>query len=204
MPEMALVERLFFRSSVWRAGSGISAYNIPVDQLGVDILEIGTGSGAVARRLMTANPGLTITAADVDPHMVSVARRRLRRFPSSSVIHADATHLPFNDESFDSVLSCLMLHHVVDWEQAVSEIARVLRPGGRFIGFDLIRTRLTSLIHRMERSPYRLTRPTELSAECIRHHLPADVRPHLSGQLMTFTATKRRHTDTPGWRLRCD
>ncbi|WAJ47882.1 class I SAM-dependent methyltransferase [Mycobacterium sp. Aquia_216] len=192
MPELSVIERMFFRSSVWRVGSGITAYTLPVDKLGVDILEIGSGSGAVAQRLLTTNPSLMLTAADVDPRMVSVAKKRLRWFPNASVIQADATDLPFNDSSFDCVVSCLMLHHVVGWEQAVTEIARVLRPGGRFVGFDLTRTPLTTLVHKFERSRYRLIRPVEFSAACVHQNLSAVVRPRLSGQLMSFAATKHR------------
>ncbi|HEY0227118.1 MAG TPA: class I SAM-dependent methyltransferase [Mycobacterium sp.] len=191
MPELSLVERMFFRSSVWRVASGISAYSVPVDKLGVDILEIGSGSGTVAQRLLTTNPSLKLTAADVDPRMVSVAKKRLRRFPNASVFRADATELPFSDSSFDCVVSCLMLHHVVRWEQAISEIARVLRPGGRLIGFDLTRTWLTTLVHKFERSPYRLIRPTEFSTACLHQNLAVVVRPRLSGQLMSFAATKQ-------------
>ena len=51
---------------------------------------------------------------------------------------ADATDLPFDDGRFSLVLSSAMLHHVVGWEQALSEATRVLRPGGRLVGFDLL------------------------------------------------------------------
>ena len=48
-------------------------------------------------------------------------RARVRR--------ADATDLPFPDDTFDAVVSFIMLHHVIDWEAAVAEAIRVLRPG---------------------------------------------------------------------------
>jgi ubiquinone/menaquinone biosynthesis C-methylase UbiE len=49
-----------------------------------------------------------------------------------------------------------MLHHVIDWPAALDEVARVLRPGGVFVGYDLTNTMLARLIHQADRSPYRL------------------------------------------------
>ena len=45
---------------------------------------------------------------------------------------------PFEDGCFDLVLSFAMLHHVGAWERAVAEAIRVLGPGGKFLGYDLI------------------------------------------------------------------
>ncbi|MGV0495105.1 class I SAM-dependent methyltransferase, partial [Mycobacterium kansasii] len=75
-------------------------------------------------------------ATDFDPAMVRTAARRLQAYPEVTVRGADATDLPFSADSFDSVLSCLMLHHIVEWERAIAEIARVLRPGGSLVLVD--------------------------------------------------------------------
>jgi ubiquinone/menaquinone biosynthesis C-methylase UbiE len=63
------------------------------------------------------------------------------------VEEADATDLPLDDGRFSLVLSCAMLHHVVGWEQALSEATRVLRPGGSLVGFDLLHVAGTKLPH---------------------------------------------------------
>jgi SAM-dependent methyltransferase len=55
-----------------------------------------------------------------------------------------------------------MLHHVIDWPEALDEVARVLRPGGVFVGYDLTNTMLARLIHQADRSPYRLLAVEEL------------------------------------------
>lgn len=49
-----------------------------------------------------------------------------------------------------------MLHHVIDWQKALSDMARVLRPGGALIGYDLSQTRLAEWVHVLDRSPYQL------------------------------------------------
>lgn len=189
MPAMSQIERAFCKTALWRGGTGQAVLgSLPLDRLGHDVLEIGSGSGDIAARLRQANPDLAITATDFDPVMVRTAARRLGAFGNVTVRGADATDLPFADDSFDSVLSCLMLHHVVEWEKAIAEIARVLRPGGVFTGYDLTRTPVATAIHRLDRSPFRLVNPAELDEVCARHGLAMQTRTRLAGQVMQFTS----------------
>jgi SAM-dependent methyltransferase len=129
-------------------------------------------------------------AIDIDPHMTRAAAARLHEFPNVSVKTADATAMPFPDGSFDSVVSCLMLHHIIDWERAVAEVARVLRPGGLFVGYDLVRTPLASLFHRLDGSPHRLIAPADFRAECKRAGFAITLRSRLVGHVMEFVASK--------------
>lgn len=189
MPAMSRIERAFCKTALWRGGTGQAVLgSIPVERLGHDVLEIGSGSGDIAARLRQGNPELAITATDFDPAMVRAAARRLHVFGDVTVRGADATDLPFADDSFDSVLSCLMLHHVVEWEKAIAEIARVLRPGGVFTGYDLTRTPMATAIHRLDRSPFRLVNPEELDEVCGRHGLQMRTRTRLAGQVMQFSS----------------
>jgi ubiquinone/menaquinone biosynthesis C-methylase UbiE len=103
------------------------------------ILEIGAGSGAMAAEVLAHYEDVTMTVTDFDQAMVDTAWARLGRFDGrASVAQADATALPFADETFDVVLSCIMLHHTVEWEKALAESVRVLRPGGHIVGYDLL------------------------------------------------------------------
>ena len=187
---MSRPERAFCCGTVWRSSSAAVARALSAQRLGRDVLEIGAGSGSVAGQLLSRNPGLALTAMDIDPHMTRAAATRLRGFANASVKTADATAMPFPDDSFDSVVSCLMLHHIGDWKRAVAEVARVLRPGGTFIGYDLVRTPLASQFHRLDGSPHRLLVPHDFRAECARHGLTTSLQSRLLGHVMRFVARK--------------
>lgn len=187
---MSSFERAYCCSAVWRSRSSTVARELCAQRLGHDVLEIGVGGGSVAQQILSDTPELAWTAIDIDPHMTQAAATRLRGFAGASVKTADAAAMPFPDESFDSVVSCLMLHHIIDWERAVAEAARVLRPGGIFVGYDLTRTRLASLFHRLDGSPYRLIAPDDFRAECTRHGLTASLQSRLLGHVMRFVARK--------------
>lgn len=160
MPTMSLLEASFCRSAPWRLLARRivpwSTQNLP---LAGDVLEIGGGSGRMAEQIVRVNSQVRITTTDIDPAMVMRASERLAEFPSAVARQADAKRLPFDDESFDAVAGFLMLHHIIEWEQAVAEVARVLRPGGQFVGYDLAASRAASLLHLVDRSPHRLIHP---------------------------------------------
>jgi ubiquinone/menaquinone biosynthesis C-methylase UbiE len=187
---MSRFERAYCCSSVWRSSSSTIARELCAQRLGRDVLEIGVGSGSVAQQLLSEAPELAWTAIDIDPHMAQAAATRLGGFSNASVKTADATAMPFPDDSFDSVVSCLMLHHIIDWEGAVAEVARVLRPGGIFVGYDLTRTPLASLFHRLDGSPHRLIVPDDFRTECARHGLTASLQSRVLGHVMRFVARK--------------
>jgi ubiquinone/menaquinone biosynthesis C-methylase UbiE len=187
---MSRPERAFCCGVLWRSSSATIARELRAQRLGRDVLEIGAGSGSVARHILSSDPELAWTAIDIDPHMTQAATAALSGFPHASAKTADATAMPFADESFDAVVSCLMLHHIIDWERTVGEVARVLRPGGTFVGYDLVRTPLASLFHRLDRSPHRLLVPAEFAAECARHGLVVSLQSRLLGHVMRFVAHK--------------
>jgi ubiquinone/menaquinone biosynthesis C-methylase UbiE len=104
-----------------------------------EALEIGAGTGAVARELLTGFPDLSLVVTDRDSEMVADAERCLASWPERvRVEQADAAALPYHNGRFALVLSFAMLHHVIHWEQALAEAVRVLRPQGKFVGFDLL------------------------------------------------------------------
>jgi ubiquinone/menaquinone biosynthesis C-methylase UbiE len=190
MPAMSRIERAFCCAALWRRSTDATVKLLQPDRLGCDVLEIGSGAGGVAAALQRCLPNAAVTASDLDPVMVAASARRLAPHPSARAVPADATALPFGDETFDSVVCCLMLHHIVDWEIAIGEVARVLRPGGVFVGYDLARTRLATWLHHLDRSPFRLLTPDELVTTCRTAGLTAEAGALYRGHIMRFVATR--------------
>jgi SAM-dependent methyltransferase len=93
---------------------------------GVRVLDVATGPGYVAAR--AEQRGASVVGVDIAEAMVSLARRR---HPQLEFRRGNAEALPFVDGSFDAVVGNFVMHHLGQPEQAVSEFARVLLPGGR-------------------------------------------------------------------------
>ncbi|HJQ41702.1 MAG TPA: class I SAM-dependent methyltransferase [Jatrophihabitantaceae bacterium] len=146
MPIMPVGERFICRTSAWRSfARRIALWATSHEPLAGDVLEIGGGSGAMAEAVLRRFPDIRLTVADLDPLMVRAIEGELGG--RATAVVADATALPFDDASFDVVTSYLMLHHIGTWEDAVTEAVRVLRPGGRFIGYDVVDTGISRAFH---------------------------------------------------------
>lgn len=143
MPAMSKFEVATCRSAPWKwfAGRVVLPWGLQGFAPRGEVLEIGAGSGAMAAAVLARYPGVTMTVTDVDDVMVNAAAKRLAGFGDRARVQvADANALPFPDESFDVALSWIMLHHTEDWEQALAELVRVLRPGGHIVGYDLLKS----------------------------------------------------------------
>lgn len=143
MPELEGPEKRALSSELWRvmAQRGVvpwisSFHDLPEQ---ADVLEIGSGAGFNAESFLERHPGWRFTASDYDPEMVERCKERLARFgPRVRFETADATKLPFEDASFDLVISLGVWHHVGDWERALAECKRVLRSGAHMLVADLL------------------------------------------------------------------
>jgi ubiquinone/menaquinone biosynthesis C-methylase UbiE len=105
--------------------------------LGDDVLEIGPGPGITTP--LVRERSRRVTAVEIDPWSVRTLREKFRADPSITVVEGDATRMPFEDGRFSSAVCFTMLHHVPSTElqdRLLSEVDRVLRPGGTFIGSD--------------------------------------------------------------------
>lgn len=95
------------------------------------ILEVGCGTGVLAREIIKqAGPDSSVTGLDLSESMLEVARSIC---PEVDFRQGNAMDLPFDDESFDTVIAPFMLMFVPDPVLAVSEMWRVLKPGGRLV-----------------------------------------------------------------------
>ncbi|HVU03314.1 MAG TPA: class I SAM-dependent methyltransferase [Polyangiaceae bacterium] len=124
------------RYEAHRGGRDPGGYHDLVDELeselverfgrGKDVLEVGCGTGLVLSRI--ARFARSARGVDLSPGMLAHAQRR-----GLDVALGSATELPFPDSSFDVVCSFKVLAHVKEIDRALSEMARVTRPGGHVI-----------------------------------------------------------------------
>lgn len=193
MPVMSALEGAFCRSTPWRsfARRRVLPWALDGHPLTGEVLEIGGGSGAMAAGVARSFPGTRLTVTDVDAAMVDSARARLAQYTNVAVEVADVTALPFGAGRFDIVTSYLMLHHVIDWVDALAEVSRVLKPGGAFIGYDLTDTRIARWIHKVDGSPHRIIGPDELAdGLAVAGFAEITIRPSVREHLMRFHAHK--------------
>jgi ubiquinone/menaquinone biosynthesis C-methylase UbiE len=101
---------------------------------GGTVLEVGCGRGAGARLVRKAFQPDRLLILDLDYEMMRRAKAYLRpeELEAITLYAGDAARLPFKDNAFDALFGFGFLHHVPDWRQALSEVARVLKPGGRY------------------------------------------------------------------------
>ncbi|GAA2804579.1 class I SAM-dependent methyltransferase [Kribbella solani] len=100
------------------------------DVAGRRILDAGCGSGPLVADLKER--GASAAGFDASPAMIRLARERLGDDADLKV--ADLTQpLPYDNEAFDDALAMLVLHYLEDWSGPLTELRRVLKPGGRLI-----------------------------------------------------------------------
>lgn len=100
------------------------------DVAGRRVLDAGCGSGPLVADLKER--GASVAGFDASPAMIRLARGRLGDDADLKV--ADLTlPLPYDNEAFDDALAVLVLHYLEDWSGPLTELRRVLRPGGRLV-----------------------------------------------------------------------
>jgi ubiquinone/menaquinone biosynthesis C-methylase UbiE len=104
-----------------------------------DVLELGAGTGLNLPRYPRDGLG-RLVLSEPDPHMARRLRARVAgERPGAEVVEADAAALPFADASFDTVVATLVMCTVDDPPRVLREVARVLRPRGRFLFLEHVR-----------------------------------------------------------------
>ena len=148
----------------------------PSDQL----IDVGCGTGAAVR---AAAPTVRHSVGvDLSPGMLDRARELASGAASVEFRVADAEVLPFRDSTFSALLCTTSFHHYPAPEGAVSEMARVLAPGGRIVIADMITDR-----HVMRIVDHLLRRAQPSHARCYRTH---DLEQLLIGAGLTEPSTR--------------
>lgn len=152
------------------------------------VLDIGGGSGMVSR-VLSAAPGTECVCIDI-------SRAMLKHSPVSAV-QADALNLPFRDGAFDLVVAAAFFHHLPGNEpRLLEECRRVLKPGGRLVGYDPNGSCLQNRLF-MGRNPMRLRvfSPDELPI--VPEHLGRQVFEASFGRFEHFVFSFRNRKLTP-------
>ena len=115
-----------------------------------DVLEIGGGTGA---NLQYYGAGVrTLTIVEPEKPMLRRLQRHIEQAaPPAKALRAPAEDLPFNDASFDVVVSTLVLCTVDDVPRALRELHRVVRPGGKLLFIEHVRSDDPALARRQDR-----------------------------------------------------
>jgi ubiquinone/menaquinone biosynthesis C-methylase UbiE len=106
------------------------------------LIDIACGTGAFLAEVKRNYPRLAVTGIDLSPHYLTVAERRLSPWSRTTLVEANAEHLPLADASAD-VVTCIYLFHELPRsarKAVAAEIRRVLKPGGQFIYVDSLQT----------------------------------------------------------------
>ena len=99
------------------------------------LLDLGTGTGDLAREALAQFPRAKVIAADFTLEMMRVGKQN----GDLNFSAADALHLPFDDGSYNAVVSGFLMRNVIDLQKALQEQYRVLRKGGRMVILDTTR-----------------------------------------------------------------
>ncbi len=103
------------------------------------VLEIGCGVGYNTRNLAERFPDCEFTGVDLSPNHVKAAAKEAGKLSNIRFEQGDFHKLRFDDNSFDAVFAVECLCQGTDWQSAIDEVHRVLRPGGLFVVIDCFR-----------------------------------------------------------------
>ncbi|KDE97119.1 Methyltransferase domain protein [uncultured Mycobacterium sp.] len=165
---------------------------------GQQVLEVGCGRGVGAEVILDRLGAAWVAAFDLDESMVELAQRRLHGRPVQLSV-GDVCEIAQPTASVDAVVDFGIIHHVPDWQQAVAEIARVLRPGGLVLFEEVPREMLdtwafrTFTVHPHENR----FQPGDFADELARNglHGSGEIERHLGG--MVFVGAVRKTEPAP-------
>jgi ubiquinone/menaquinone biosynthesis C-methylase UbiE len=141
-----------FNAPAERAGLGEQRHDLLATAAGATI-EIGAGTGQNLRHYPPAVTRLVMI--EPDPYMSRRLRRRASRLGRAvEIIGTTADHLPFPDASFDTAVVTFTLCSVPDEQAALSEITRVLVPGGRLLFLEHVRSADPGIAAKQDKIPF--------------------------------------------------
>lgn len=118
---------------------------------GLRVLEIGCGRGVGTEIIFKDFGAREVHAFDLDPDMIFQAKARLADYAPEQLklFVGDAAEIDAESQTYDAVFDFGIIHHVPQWRRVVSEVARVLLPGGRFFFEEVTSHALNRWSYRM-------------------------------------------------------
>ena len=193
--DYATETRLLDRRSIYETSEGPSPLDVLWNRIAETkpehVLEVGPGPGELSQR-MARELGAEVVAIDVSPRMVELTRAR-----GIDARVGDVQALPFDSARFDIVVAAWVLFHPADLDRALSEIERVLRPGGRLIATTNSERHLVELWRLVEVDGITYSFSAENAESSLRAHF-TDVSTYLVEGWVTFadTATARGYVSS--------
>ena len=138
------------------------------DLNGAQVLEVSCGHGGGASYLVRTLRPASYTGLDLNPAGVAFCRER-HNLPGLDFVEGDAENLPFVDQSFDAVINVEASHCYPRFPRFLTEVARVLRPGGHFLYVDVRpRNRFAAWDAALAGAPLRMVSHTDVTREVLR------------------------------------
>lgn len=133
----------------------------------LQLLDVACGTGELIRRLLVATPKATFVGVDASVGMLRIAKEKLRHEPRVTLQQASADSLPFPDGRFNWAISCNSFHCFHNPHKVVSEMIRVLKPGGGVLILDWCRDSwvcriVNQWLYRFDRTHVRMYTTREL------------------------------------------
>ncbi|MGI6217341.1 MAG: demethylmenaquinone methyltransferase [Coriobacteriales bacterium] len=94
------------------------------------VLDVCCGTGDITEKIARSHPDIFVVGLDFSEEMLNVARARTKDLDNVMLVEGNALSLPFDDSTFDSAVISFGLRNTPDYEKVLSEMMRVVRPGG--------------------------------------------------------------------------
>lgn len=115
-------------------------------QPGQRVLDVCCGTGVITKELAKkVGPRGKVIGLDLSPAMLKIAAENLQDFPWIELVEGNALDLPFAKDEFDRAVIGYGLRNVTDPRQALAELYRVIKPGGKVVALELAKPQTPSL-----------------------------------------------------------